>query len=149
MKAILAFKKTDSKGKVGLFSKLIKWWTKSDYSHVEIILREKWISSNSHLGGVTVRELGPLKDNWDYVEVKVNGMRERPVNEFIESQSDKKYDWSGIVWAQVFHITRGERQNKWFCSEICSEILRRFEDKKIAQFKSADMSPQDLYKLYS
>ena len=111
MVVMLAFKKNEK----GFSSSLIRWFTKSEYSHVEMIIGEKWISSNAK-GGVHILDLQPLPDNWDYVEVKVQKKYLSHVIEFIEDQKDCKYDFSGIVWSQFFKINRSDNSKKWFSS---------------------------------
>ena len=58
------------KGKGNLIDKIIRFWTKSKYSHVEIIINDVWVSSNPKVG-VTVNSLRPLTNKWDYIDVKV------------------------------------------------------------------------------
>ena len=127
--------------------RLISKWTQSPYVHVELIIGNKWISSSTSYGGVKIQELRPLRDSWDYVQVQVQGNYFNNVMNFIESQDGKKYDWAGIIWGQFFNITRAQNQNKWFCSELVAEILRRFGNPKILEYP-ASYSPGDLYRIY-
>ena len=136
MEIVLAFnKKIESP-----IDRLISYWTSSPYVHVEMIIENKWISSSSDSNGVRIRELRPLKNDWDYVVVEVQKNYKENVLTFIKSQENKKYDWAGIIWNQVFNIRRGQNQNKWFCSELVAEILRRFGNSKIKK----DMLPRSL-----
>ena len=113
---------------------------------MELIIKDQWISASSS-SGVQSRPLEPLKDTYVYIDVEVDGRRLSRVNKFIKEQEGKNYDWAGIIWAQVFNITRGEHQDKWFCSEIDAEILRIF-GKDVIDKPSAAYSPEDLYKLF-
>ena len=142
----LAFKSESKNFTSNLGAWLVKAWTRSDYYHVELIINDIWISS-SPSSGVHSRPLEPLKDTYVYIDVEVDGRRLSRVNKFIKEQEGKNYDWAGIVWAQVFKITRGEHQSKWFCSEIDAEILKRFGKSEINK-KSATYSPGDLYNLF-
>lgn len=127
--------------------RLISKWTKSPYVHVEMIIGDKWISSSTLYGGVKVQKLRPLKDHWDYVVVNVQEIYTEDVWEFIIAQEGKDYDWAGIIWAQVFNIKRGQNQDKWFCSELVAEILRRFGNPKIKKC-SASYNPGELFDIY-
>lgn len=132
-----------------IFCSLIKWWTKSPYYHVEMIIGDKWISSNSDMGGVTIRDLQPKHENWDYVEVDIDGRKLSKVWTFIESQQDKSYDWKGIILAQIMKIDRADDQDKWFCSEIVTEILKVFGEEKVKHIDSASIDPGELYEMYT
>ena len=144
MNITLAFKKAP----LTTGGRIISWWTRSPYFHVEMIIKDKWISSNADLGGVTVRNLNPLHSNWDYIDVDVDMRHLSTVMSFIESQQDKKYDWKGIVLAQVMQITRGDDQDKWFCSEIVTEILKKFGETRVHHLDSAAIDPGELYEMY-
>ena len=39
------------KGKGDWVDKLVRWWTKSQYSHVEVVVGNTWISSSPRDGG--------------------------------------------------------------------------------------------------
>lgn len=125
---------------------LVRKWTKSDYYHCEIIIGESWISSSS-TDGVYINKLRPLNNKWKYVEIEVDEMYLDGVMEFLEEQEGKAYDWYGIIWAQIFKIERGHKQDEWFCSEIDSEILKRFCHSKITE-PTATYSPGDLLRLF-
>ncbi len=143
MKVILAFKRNAK----GIGSSLIRWFTKSDYSHVEMIIGDKWISSNAK-GGVHIFDLEPLHEDWDYVEVRVDKKEHEHVMKFIEDQKNAKYDFTGIVFCQLFKITRWENNKKWFCSEFCAQILKEFKVPKMQNINTANLSPKDLYYLF-
>ena len=145
MKVILAFR--ESKGTIA--DKAIAWWTSSKYTHIEIIVGDKWISSGPTHGGVYIQELRPLKDTWTYVEVDIDGRVQNTVHKFIQEQIGKKYDWAGILWNQIFITKREDNQDKWFCSEIVAEILIRFKAKELNKDKdSVQYSPGDLWLIY-
>ena len=63
------------KGSGDLFNKFVRWWTKSPYSHAELILPDgiTWIRiapfSSSKLCAIK-REKWEAK-NWDFVSIKV------------------------------------------------------------------------------
>lgn len=130
-------------------NKLICWWTKSKYFHVELIIGGKWISSNPDTGGVTIHNLEQLNDNWDYCKlptITLTTQQYDRIMKWIESQSPKKYDWAGIIFSQVFPFTLHNR-NKWFCSELCTTILKLFLVQDVLDAEPNNVSPGDLARL--
>lgn len=139
------------KGKGNLIDKIIRFWTKSKYSHVEIIINDVWVSSNPKVG-VTVNSLRPLTNKWDYIDVKVpkNEKYLQTVLKFIELQKGKKYDLIGAIFGAGLNIDF-EHKDKWFCSELVAAILLLFREKYILQHLKEDIfnvSPKELYDIY-
>lgn len=139
------------KGKGNLIDKIIRFWTKSKYSHVEIIINDTWVSSNPK-NGVTINALKPLTNKWDYIDVKVpkNEKYLQTVLKFIELQKGKKYDLIGAIFGAGLNIDF-EGKNKWFCSELVTAILLLFREKYILQCLKEDIfnvSPKELYDIY-
>ena len=132
----LAFKFKESDGKVSFIGKLIRWWTKSIYYHVELIWESGedkfWISSNPDTGGVTIHNLKPLNDNWGYCKMN-----------FMKDQKDCKYDVVGIVFSQVLPF-RWDSKNKWFCSELTSTILKMLLVDEFIDVDPNTLSPADM-----
>lgn len=142
MQVTLAFRQgTD------IVDKALAWWTNCKYTHVEIIIGDKWISSGPTKGGVYINNLYTLNTKWIYVPVEVDGRVLNTVMRFIEEQEGKKYDWSGILLNQFFASARKDDQDKWFCSEIVAEILRRFKSREI-NLESVKYNPADLLTIY-
>lgn len=118
------------KGKGTWVDRLIRWSTRSAYSHVEIVhdMEEKWqhftfgyqcYSSSARDGGVRSKLIKLNPDHWDLVEVTWRD--DFDLDLFIENDS-AKYDYSGIVFSHIFSLGR-HNKNKWFCSEICAAAL--------------------------
>jgi len=57
------------KGKGSLLDKIIRWVTKSKYSHIEILIGDIWYASYAEDGGVRAKENAHrgLKEDWDYI----------------------------------------------------------------------------------
>jgi uncharacterized protein YycO len=139
----IALKKTCTLGFTDkIISKSIQWWTKSPYFHVEMIIKEKWISTNPSVGTVYIRDLEQLKTNYDYYDVEVDGRKLKQVMTFINSQVGKKYDYWGILMSTVINANKEDKE-KWFCSELISAILTMFN---ISSPKNANqMTPADIH----
>lgn len=125
----------------------LAWWTNCKYTHVEIIIKDKWISSNPSTG-VIINRLRPLKESWDYIDVDIDGRRIPTALLFAQEQEGKDYDWNGIFFSQFFNVTRGENQDKWFCSELVSAILVKLGSDEI-NLEPAQYNPSDLRRIFS
>ncbi len=121
-------------------SNIIMWKTDSRYSHVEVIIKDKWIYAKGSTG-VGINELRPLSDKWDYVDVEVDGRKLRGVMRFIEEQVGKPYDYLGALFGGGFNYDLNAKE-KWFCSEFTGEILKQFGLK----MQTTDtLTPEDIY----
>ena len=155
MKVKLAFKKDSN----GFMSKLIKWWTKSRYSHIEIIIPDRngnfengfWLSANSKKGVRTKPLKLPLDFNsWDYLDVEVNDEMYDDVQEKISKICTYKYATKDLFLVQVLRLDKMESRKRMFCSESVCEVLRAFEERKISKLHipCVNFSPEDLYRIY-
>jgi len=136
-------------------SKAIRIWTRSIYSHVELVDTNNsqniedwhWYSaraSSDIVGGLTTKEIlqhQPLKD-WDIFDI--NNKYDRSIGiEYIRTQIGKNYDWTGIFLAQILPLSINI-PHRWFCSEIVHRALLSMG----VQFKysaSQRYSPKSLY----
>ena len=95
----------------GKIHKIIRWWTKSKYSHAELILPDgmTWVGISPFLKSeVSLRIKHQVEDhkNWDYLTFKLS--KREPVREyqlsqlykFIDSTQGHKYDWTGMLLSQ-------------------------------------------------
>lgn len=116
MKTELAFYKAEG----NYFDKLIRWWTKSKYSHVEIVYGDKWYSSSYRDDGVRVKAMkAPNPDSWDYVEVDVDPDR---LEDVYMKHVGKGYDWLGIALSEWLPLGI-QNDYKCYCSEFCAEVI--------------------------
>jgi len=133
------------KAKYGNWSdKLIAWWTKSEYSHVEVIVDGVWYSSSPRDGKVRSARI-EADEKWDFIAM--DGVDNMAVVVFAVGQMSKRYDWLGIVMSQVLPL-KVEDPDKWFCSEFCSRALKEGGYVGLCS-KDAEYSPGDLYEVLS
>ncbi len=125
------------KGDGDITDKAIRWWTKSDYSHVELYMHGMWYSTSPRDLEVRRKMMQPKPENWDYVEVEVDYHK---VIELFTRTKGAKYDWTGILLSQFIPLGRHSK-SRWFCSEWCAEAL--------GLDNSNEYSPGDLYKKVS
>ncbi len=119
---------------------LIRFATRSPYSHVELIegaavLGEEalCLSSSGRDGGVRDKRIVLKPESWDLVEIASDP---RGVGSFIRERIGAKYDYLGILFSQIFALARHD-ERKWFCSEICAAAL--------GMANAQRMSPQALF----
>lgn len=146
----LAFKLYE-KSKCSFIGNLISLWTNSKYYHVELIVDDKWISSNAEAGGITISPLRTLNFNWDYYdlgEILVTEEQYDNLMDFINSESNCKYDYMGIVFSQVLPF-RYHSETKWFCSEIVSKLLQLLLVPEFNTIEPNRMSPADIAKIFN
>lgn len=111
--------------------KLIAWWTKSPYSHVEIVLKENsCFSASPREDLVRIKNIDIESGHWDAVETNLKIDLTR-----IGNILNKKYDWLGIFLSETIPLDIHDR-GKWYCSEGCSYVLRLDETR---------VSPGELY----
>ena len=123
------------KGKGTIVDKLIRWWTKSKYSHVELVINTDWYSISPRDSEVRCKQIHAKEGNWDFVDLPKTKDVEY-VKKFYEQTKGAKYDWLGIFLSQLIPLGIQNR-NRWFCSEWCAEALQITN--------SNSYSPQDLF----
>lgn len=114
-----------------LFDKLIRWYTKSKYSHCEIVIDGIAYTADAWAGEVVVRPVATFNpDNWDVVDIAA------PVDVgWLNQQLGKKYDWLGIFG---FLLWNTEDPSRWYCSELCAAALG---------YTGRDISPERLWRM--
>ena len=141
------------RGKNGFCDKIIRWWTKSPYSHAELILPDgiTWIRigpfASSKLCAIKKEKWDPR--NWDFVSITVTSEQTETIKDFFERTKGCKYDWIGMLLSQFlpFHV---KRKGKWYCSEWIAYALRiscAIDWRIIKIYDRADLSPAVLYEI--
>jgi len=140
--------------------RLIRWWTKSQYSHVELIMPDgkTWISISPFLSSrvaARIKHRVENPDSWDYL---VFNLSERPpvqayqldqLYKFIDMTQGAKYDWVGMVMSH-FCPYLIKRRDRWYCSEWIAHALVNsriimWDDLRL--YATPDLSPGKLYNL--
>jgi hypothetical protein len=134
-------------------NKIVRWWTKSKYSHAELILPDglTWIGISPFKGSVLRAKEKKYYSTleWDFLELEVTEQQLHVINEFYESTKGCSYDWFGMLLSQClpFHIKQKE---KWYCSEWIAYALRIscvIDWRLIKIYDRADLSPVVLYEI--
>ena len=146
--------------KTSRLHRFIRWWTKSKYSHAELILPDEvsWVSISPFLSSkveTRIKEVIENNDDWDYLTFALN-FRE-PVRKyqlaqlqrFIDETTGSEYDWVGLI---LSHLTPYliKRRGKWYCSEWIAHALvnsRIVMWDDIRLYDTPDLSPGKLYSI--
>tara|TARA_Y100001949_G_scaffold163033_3_gene156588 strand:- start:3454 stop:3963 length:510 start_codon:yes stop_codon:yes gene_type:complete len=109
------------KGKGTLFNRLIRLWTRSIYSHCELIMPDgRWLSASGMDGGVRAKRIELELAHWDLIPVPWADARQ--ILHLFEKHQGKGYDWLGLFGSQLLPLTIDNRR-RMFCSEFCAAAL--------------------------
>jgi len=134
-------------------NKVIRWWTKSKYTHAELVLPggSTWLSISPILSSrVASREMPEYDpDCWDFLEFEISDEQLQIILNFFEDTEGNRYDWIGMILSQFlpFAVKRRER---WYCSEWIAYALRIagvFHWREIKIYDRCDLSPGVLYRI--
>lgn len=126
--ATLAFYKK----KGTLFGWLVRTWTRSNFSHVELIVDDVWYTAHeNHDGTFYYHSTERDHSKWDFIDIDVSV----DLSKFFKEHKSG-YDWWGIFFTHVIPL-RGQHPEKWFCSELVAYLLGYEEPHKYA--------PGDIY----
>jgi|TARA_R110001583_G_scaffold7472_21_gene37036 hypothetical protein len=139
-------------GEGNYINRIIKWWTKSPYSHAELIMPDNtWIGispfKTSKIESVEKLVFEPC--DWDIIDLEITSEQLSLIKEFFDSTRGCKYDWVGMILSQFlpYHI---KRKGKWYCSEWIAYALRIsnvVDWRLIKIYDRADLSPAVLHQI--
>lgn len=129
--------------------KSIRLWTWSKYSHCELVLNKNeniCFSSSFRDGWVRQKQINLDSWNWDLFEVDECIMRHLKK---IVTEDWKEYDLLWIFLSQFINLWIHD-ENKWFCSELCSDIMwlkkpHKFSPEKLFKYITSDKYVQQMW----
>ena len=139
------------KGKGNIINSIVRRWTKSQYSHAELILNDKttWIGISPFIKSqVTDRknvEYNP--ENWDFYKIPITDEQYTAILHFYDITKGATYDWIGMLLSQFLSFNIKQKY-KWYCSEWILYALRIscvVDWKIIKIFDQSDLSPSKLH----
>jgi len=148
------------KGEGNWKNKVIRWWTKSPYSHAELILPDEitWVSISPFLTAKVAsrirHEVHNLED-WDFLSFELSWrepVQKYQINQlysFIEETTGDKYDWLGMIMSQMFPYLIKHR-DRWYCSEWIAHALvkaRIVQWDSLQIYRTPNLSPGKLYEI--
>lgn len=119
------------KGPGTWLDKLIRFVTRSDYSHCEIAIGGYCWSSSARDNGVRQRYINLQSGHWDVIDIQGD---EVTTLAWFKEQEGAGYDWLGLIRTVIPFFPHSS--SKWFCSEACGTALG---------LRADGMSPQDLF----
>lgn len=125
------------KAKYGNFyDKLVAWFCRGGYSHVELVFSDGVsFSSSPRDGGTRFKNIDVNNGHWDILEIPCAPDKEARIRRWCHSECDKNYDWFAI-YGYVFGAVIGwafgadkclNDKNHWYCSEVCMSAIRKFD----------------------
>lgn len=112
------------KGREDLYDRLISWWTRGPYSHVELVINENYcMSSSPKDGGIRFKHIDLRPDHWDLVELE--GYDPAYAYNWFKEHEGRKYDILGIL-GFVFGPLRQDKK-RFFCTEAIGHALKMKE----------------------
>ena len=132
-------------GRGKILDRVIRKWTKSKYSHVELIINNISYSASSRDGGVRKKTINYEAENWRIFDLK-NIFDINLALKFLNQNLGQKYDHKGIFLSQVINLDK-HNKNKYFCSELIIEVLKKSinDDKFVILENFSYFSPERLY----
>lgn len=109
------------KGQGKLFNRLIRLWTRSRYSHCELVMPDgRWLSASAMDGGVREKHIDLNLEHWDLYPLPWANAQH--IDAVFNRQAGKGYDWLGVFLSQLLPVAIDDRQ-RMFCSEFCAAAL--------------------------
>lgn len=141
------------KGKGDWANAIVRWWTKSIYSHAELILPDEksWVGISPFVKSEVARRI-ILEHNytdWDFIDIEISQEQYKVILQFLEDTEGQGYDWIGMLLSQ-FLPCKIKHRNRWYCSEWIAYALRIacvFNWRTLRLYDRQDLSPAILYDL--
>jgi len=107
----------------GVYNRGVRAWTRSPYSHCEIIFSDGLSASSSYLdGGVRFKLIEYDPDHWDFLEIaSVEAADERAVREWFMAHQGSRYDLMGNLGFVIGFFRDGS--DKYSCAESIAAAL--------------------------
>lgn len=109
------------KGKGTLFNRLIRLWTRSKYSHCEIVMPDgRWLSASAMDGGVRAKRIELNLEHWDLIPVPWADAAY--IERVFGEDEGKEFDWLGLLGSQLLPLAI-DSIRRMFCSKLCAKLL--------------------------
>ena len=115
-----AFYKKRRPGLAMIYSVAVQLWTRSPYSHCELIFSDGTSASSSFIDrGVRFKNIDYDSDHWDFIDLP-DDLEQDARNWFVRHEH-LPYDILGNITFIISPVNGSK--NKWFCSEACLASL--------------------------
>lgn len=103
----------------GWMSRLIKWQTRSEYSHASLVLPDDTVlEALQGKGVIHGRSIRSVKEQVDLFEVACGVPVTEAALTFAKAQIGKGYDWTMVIRFLTRQPESRKQSKKWFCSEL-------------------------------
>lgn len=112
------------------FGKIITWWTKSPFSHTDVVIDNRAYSSFIDTLKVSVK----LNPNASVVVYELSNLVDkRKFKQFLVEEGNKKYGLGELIKSQVFGIPTKDKAKfqAYFCSQYITAALDYATDRKL------------------
>ena len=115
-----AFYRGTRPGIAGIYNRIVRWWTRSEFSHVELVLStgRAWSASFDD-GGVRSKLIDFDTSNWILIDLPPE--LEPRAEAWFKAHRGAKYDLLGNLQFVLSPIPQSQR--RWFCSEAVAAAL--------------------------
>jgi len=121
---IAAFYKSTRPGLAGLYNRLVRWWERGKYSHVELIFSDGLAASSSYMdGGVRFKRIDFHPEHWDFIELPAC-LEPRARAWFIEHEGEP-YDLMGNFKFVLDYME--DDASRSFCSKALGAAIGMLE----------------------
>lgn len=137
----VAFYKADG----NFIDKVIRLFTRSKYSHCELLLPDGRMFSSDGWDNGKVRYNDKYNiNNWDFIDINITNGELLTLLSWCDHKIGLKYDWLGVFRFVLPFLKQDP--DRWFCSELCAAALK-FIGKIGMNIKTSGLSPNALFKL--
>ena len=126
-------------------SRVIRWQTRSRYSHIAIEVADNHVYEAWHVGGVqlnahfrAVHTAGTMVDVFA-ISAHFDPLR---VRHFLDAQIGKRYDFRAV--ARFLSRRNAPADDRWFCSELAVAAFRAGGLDLLARIPPSHVSPRDV-----
>lgn len=131
----------------GLMSKLIKWQTRSQYSHASLVEPDGTVlESIQGKGVVRGRNVRYVKEQVDLFEVVAVASMHEKAHAFALAQLGKGYDWTMVARFLSRRSANRASSGKWFCSELVFAAFAQAGLPLLRDTEAWEVSPELLSK---
>jgi len=115
-----AFYRGTRPGIAGIYNRIVRWWTRSEFSHVELVLStgRAWSASFAD-GGVRSKLIDFDTANWILIDLPPE--LEQGAEAWFVAHRGAKYDLLGNLQFVLAPVPQS--QQRWFCSEAVAAAL--------------------------
>jgi hypothetical protein len=112
----LALRKNDTR----IGARFIQWWSRSIYSHCELVVGGLCYSSSIMDKGVRAKAIELELDKWDVIDLQWADAA--AVLEYFKATDCNTYGWFSMIFSQLFNRNQTDIDSQ-FCSEWCASAL--------------------------